>query len=182
MSDLQTKLFEYGIIERSPTEIEAFKTEHRKTYVKEKNAEYAQKQKRKTLLFTLDEFARLEQEAQKHGQKTAPFLKACIFAYLDQHFIFPSDEYIKTLEQAVRNISTKVNESLRYIHLNNEVTLADIQHLKNLLNTLETALSEQLRNPQILHEWLQDQHAKSPNFIPALLQNLSYFFTSQHDC
>lgn len=67
MSDLQTKLFEYGIIEKSHVEIQAFKAEHRKVYLKEKNAEYAQKQKRKTLLFTLDEFARLEREAQKHG-------------------------------------------------------------------------------------------------------------------
>lgn len=177
MTDLRTKIFQQKIHEKDADTIKQFKADHRKSYLKTKAKEYAAKQKRKTLIFPIDEYGFLQKQAKTFGIKMSPFLKGCITAYLGQTYILPSDGLIKNIEQSIRDLSNRLNEVLRYLHSSKDVAKQDIQILKTAIFNIEKLVSDALRKPPTIEKWLIDQQKKSVDFLPKLLKTVSELLT-----
>ena len=112
--NLQHKLFESGLIEQgNSAKIEAFKKAYRADYAKTYNKEFDSKTKRKTLIFTPDEFAYLEAQAKANEMKLSPFLKALIFAYLNSTFISAEPQKLTEIETLLREINRRFGESIQ---------------------------------------------------------------------
>jgi len=177
-NNLQNKLFESGLIEKgNPAKINEFKKAYRSDYAKDYNHEFNVKNKRKTLIFTPEEFEYLEEQATKYKMKVSPFLKALIFAYLNATFIYPEKETLLEIEKLLREINRRVTESIQYIHLSENITVNDIQSIKMDISALDKYISNALKNPPRIEIWLKNQIAKDDLFLPKLLQEIAKFLT-----
>jgi hypothetical protein len=174
-NSLQKKLWESGLFEQGDSsKIEDFKKTHRKDYLKKYNQEYREQTKRKSLNFTQDEFSFLEEEAEKYNYKQlAPFLKDILFAYLNESFINPDKNAIDEITHTLREINNAINESLKYVHLSQDVTLNDIQLIKQNISQIETSIERTLSSPPNLSKWIDKQQEKDADFISKLLKTLS---------
>ena len=170
--NLQTKIFELFDEKKYDTDLEVLKQKHRKAYLQQKYQEYKLKWKKETLRFTHEEFAEITQIAERYGLKRAPFLKACIFAYINDTFIVPDDTQIRVFERGINQIAQSINETVRYIHLNQNIRLADLEAIKQQIFQLELAVSETFRNPPNLKQWLTNQIHTDEHFLQKLNQIL----------
>ena len=167
--NLQQKIFKFFDEKKGgDLELEKIKQEHRKEYLKQKHQEYKTKWKKETLRFSAAELDELNHLATKHGYKRAPFLKACIWAYLHDYYVIIDDTKIRQIELSINHIQNIINESLRYIHLNTNITINDIEAIKQHVHNLEIEVSQTLRTPPKLKVWLQTQMKNDENFIPKL--------------
>lgn len=166
--NLQTKIFELFDNKEYDIDLETVKKEHQKAYKKRKNKEYAKKFHRETIRFTFEEIADLSVLAQRHGMKRAPFLKALIFAYIKDLYVLPSDHQVRQLELEIGKISQSVSESIRYVHLNQNITKADIEEIKKQIHELEIQVSDMFRKAPSIKLWLQDQVNQDERFIVRL--------------
>lgn len=175
-NNLQHKLFESGLIEEGDSaKINAFKKAYRADYAKTYNKDFQGKMKRKTLIFTPDEFEYLEAQAEQYQMKLSPFLKSLIFAYLNASFISTERETLTEIEALLREINRRIGESIQYIHLSETITVNDIQSLKMDIAELEKALSKSLQNPPRLEEWLKNHIEQDELFLPKLLRAIAYY-------
>ncbi|MGB1295737.1 MAG: hypothetical protein ACPG6V_09670 [Flavobacteriales bacterium] len=168
--DLQQKIFSLLDKEKSPEEInlEKAKEAYRKEYKRQKNQEYKSKWVRETIRFTPREIEELSAIAKKYGLKRSPFLKACIYGYLQDSFILPNDTKVRTLELGMNQIANTMNETIRYIHQNGQISLADIEKIKSNIKRLELVVSSTLRTPPNLQDWIEEHIQADPNFIKRL--------------
>ena len=175
-NNLQSKLFESGFIEQGETTaINGFKKAYRAAYAKDYNKDYDGKTKRKTLIFTPEEFEYLEAQAKHYQTKLSPFLKSLIFAYLNASFISIEQETLTEIEAQLREMNRRVSESVQYIHLSETINVNDIQSLKMDIAELEKALSKSLQHPPRLETWLESQIQKDELFLPKLLKAIASF-------
>lgn len=175
--NLQTKIFELFDQKEVHIDLDTLKKKHRKEYLKRKHQEYKLKWKKETIRFTHQEFAELTEISERYGLKRAPFLKACIFAYIHDTFITPDTTQIRIIESKINQIAQSINESVRYIHLNQNIRLADVEEIKQQLQQLEWNLSETFNNPPNLKSWIVDQINKDDLFVLKLkeiLKELNY--------
>lgn len=177
--NLQTKIFELFDQKEVNLDLDTLKKKHRKAYLKQKHQEYKLKWKKETLRFTHQEFAELTEISEQYELKRAPFLKACIFAYIRDTFITPDDTQIKIIESKINQIAQSINKSVRYIHLNQNISLADLEDIKQQLHQLEVTLSETFNNPPNLKSWVLDQVNNDDRFILKLKKTLKEL---NHDC
>jgi len=167
--NLQQKIFKFFDEKKgNDVELESLKKKHRQEYLKQKHQEYKTKWKKETLRFTADELEELGNLATKHGYKRAPFLKACIWAYINDFYVIVDDSKIRKIELGITQIHNSINESLRYVHLNENITFQDIEAIKQQVHNLEIKISDALRNPPNLRVWLQTQMKNDENFIKNL--------------
>ncbi len=174
-SNLQDKLFASGLVEKGDAElIQKFKQQHRKVYEKQRDKGYALTKKRKTLIFSNEEFAYLETEAKKYDLKLSPFLKAAIFAYLEQTFVFPDQETICQIERNQQDLNNRIAQTIQYVHLSANVTYEDIDGVLKEIKKLEILLTG-LQNPLSLHQWLESQIKRDRTFISKLLRVIATY-------
>ena len=180
--NLQQKLFDSGLIEKGTIkEIRAFKKEHRSEYSKEYNQAYREKTIRKTLIFSVSEFDYLETQAKAYKMKLSPFLKAVIFGYLQETFVFIEKETLTDIEALLREINGRVSQSIQYVHLSNEISLKDIETIKLAIFELEKSITKTLHQPPSLATWIQNHQEKDALFISKLLESIAQFLTKNHD-
>lgn len=171
--NLQTKIFKLFDDKQYDEDLEALKKTHRKEYLKQKHQEYKLKWKKETIRFTHEEFKELDEIASRYGYKRSPFLKACIFAYINDSYITPDNSQIKSFENSINEISQSINESVRYIHLNQAIKLEDVEAIKIQIHQLELAITNTLREPPNLKEWLVFQMKNDDRFISKLKETLN---------
>lgn len=180
--NLQQKLFDSGLIEKGTIkEIAAFKKRHRTEYVKQYNSAFSTDKKQKLLVFTLDEFQQLETLSKQYKMKLSPFIKASIFAYHNNSYI-PIDKHkISDIEALLREINGRISQSIQYVHLSNEISLKDLESIKQAIFELEKSIAQTLHQPPSLEVWLKNQQAKDEQFISTLLESIAQFLTKNHD-
>lgn len=178
MKPLKDRLFDECVLEKNSAEILAFKSQYRKDYQHFKHQEYATKYHRKTLLFTKAEFARLQTEAAKHQLKLSPFLKASIFATLNQVYLCPDDQTIRQIETSVRTCENQLTALFTLTQRPNIIQKDEFAAAKQQLQQLEQQLSHILRHPPTLDHWLQTQHQNSAEFLPTLLRSVAQLLSS----
>ena len=116
--------------------------EYMREYMRKRRAE----QKRVEVVYSLDEYRRLERKAGAHGRKVAPFIKACAEAYLTKSYVVPDEERVQELRLALRRIGTNVNQIARKANRSG-LESHDIDHALTLIYELEDRVGEALRNP-----------------------------------
>lgn len=175
---LQKELFARGLVEEGNTDkINLFKKAYRAKYAKEYNKEFVAKNSRKTLIFTPEEMEYLQEQAKKYQMKLSPFLKATIFAYLNSTFIFPEKDLLTNIEITLREINNRIAESIQYIHFSKTLTIEDIQQIKLQISQIEKSLSDNLKTPPSLENWLDSQVKKDEMFLPKLLKIIANYLT-----
>lgn len=175
--NLRNSLFESGILNRNAEQIDAFKKEHRKKYQQDYNKDLAKKLKRKAILFTEEEFNYLLDQAKLHSNmKLAPFLREVIFAYLSGSFISPNKDSISNIEFLLRNIQNKVSNYSQHL-FKSELTLEDIQGLKNQIKELDDFTRKALNNPPRLETWLESQIENDELFLQKLLTTIAHYIS-----
>lgn len=173
-TNLQQKLFDSGVLEHGSNKaIQDFKTTHFKAYKQQYNKEYQQKNIRKTLIFTPEEFEFLQTEADQHQQKLSPFLKQVIFAYFKGSFVLPTTTQLTETETLLRQINQRIAESIQYVHLSESVSIQDIETIKQTIAQLEIKLTEILHQPPKLNEWLNLQTQQNPRFVADILHTIA---------
>lgn len=118
----------------------------RRRYLREYMRKRRAEQKRVEVVYSLDEYRRLEREARAHGQKVAPFIKACAEAYLEKSYVVPDEERVHELRLALRRIGTNVNQIARKANRSG-LGSHDIEQALALIYELEDRVGEALRNP-----------------------------------
>lgn len=171
--NLQTTIFELLDNKKYDENLEAIKKAHKKEYFKQKHKEYKKKWKRVVLRFKHEDIADLVVIAKRHNLQTAPFLKACIYAYLKDIYVLPDSSQVTLLLASLNRIEQSVNQSLRYIHLSQNVSVSDIEVLKSKLHELEIHIERQFYHPPNLKLWLQDQINHDKRFIIRLKEILN---------
>ena len=181
---LQTEIFEFlgsdfdlqsKTSDPKNSKIELIKKNNRKTYLKQKHIEYRQKWKRIVLRFSKSEFLEISDLADKYKMKRAPFLKACILAYLNQSFVLPDSEQSLVIETALNRISNRINELVRYVHKQDSVSLKDLETIKTQLYHIEVTICHALRTPPNLKTWLEEQMVRDSSFAQRLEEILKAF-------
>ncbi len=157
------------------SKIELIKKNNRKAYLKQKHIEYRQKWKRIVLRFSKAEFLEISDLADKYKMKRAPFLKICIFAYLNQSFVLPDSEQSLMIEMALNRISNRINELVRYVHKQDSVSLQDLENIKTQLYHIEVTVCQALRTPPNLKTWLEEQILRDSSFVIRLQEILKEF-------
>jgi len=166
---LRDNLFSSGLIEEGDSQkIRDFKTKYQKEQSAAYMKEYQKKNKRKTLVFSPEQFTYLQNQANKHNMKLSPFLSAVIFAYLESSFVFPDEKSLSSIEMLLREINQRVAESIQYVHMSQTVELSDLEQIKKRIQSLEYYISETLGNPPRLENWIEDQVKKDDMFLPKI--------------
>jgi hypothetical protein len=173
---LQQKLFESGLIEKGNiADIKAFKRQHRLEYALNHQKEYSEKTVRKTLIFTKEEMGFLTEKASEYNMKLSPFIKELTFAYLLGYFVSPDENQKNSIEVELREMKNRITESIQYIHLNENISVKDIEALLQKITTLQESLYKHLENPPILKDWIENQIEKDELFLSKLLKAIAYF-------
>ena len=119
----------------------------RREYMRDYQRKRRAGKKRLELVYGLDEYRRLEREAQRHGRKVAPFIKACAEAYLEKSYVVPDEESVHELRVAMRRIGTNMNQIARRANRLG-VEHQDLEHVVSLIYELEDRIGAALRNPK----------------------------------
>ena len=119
----------------------------RREYMREYQRKRRAQKKRIEVVYDWDEFRRLEREARAHGQKIAPFIKACADAYLEKAYIVPDEESVHELRVAMRRIGTNMNQIARKGNRSG-LDSHDMNQALNLFYELEDLIGKAFRNPK----------------------------------
>lgn len=171
--NLQEKIFKFFDDKKYDTDLQEVKKEHRKEYFKQKQEEYKKKWRKIVLRFSYEELEQIDTIAQNHNLKRATFLKKCVFAYINDVFILPNDKQVNILENSINKIQQNINESIRYVHLNQNISREDLEVIKQQIHRLELVVSKSFRTPPNLHLWLLDQINQDHRFIVRLQEILN---------
>ncbi len=156
----------------TPDEVERLKRRYRKIYLKNYKAQY--KGKRKELVFSPEEFKRLEKLAGQHQMKLGSFIKACTFAYIDQEYILPDDQQALALERQIRAIGNNINQITYKLNATGQYNTIDSETIYHNLYQLEQAVSTAFRAPPNLLDYLKAVIKENPN-LKHQIQNLFYY-------
>ena len=154
--------------ELSPKELEKFKETWQKKRVKDYQREYKKKHHRKELLFKKEEWNILSNAAQKHKMKESNFLKSCIFAYLNQCFILPDDEDVRSLEIALIRYGTNLNQVARMANTRGDVLSGEIEKVIKDYKELRAFVHESLRVPNTISQLLETELENNPHLLTHL--------------
>lgn len=168
--NIQDKVFD--LLNKDPSaskeDIDRLRQENRKIYKRKKNQLYKSRWVRQTIRFTPEEIEKLSLIAEKFGMQRTHFLKSCIYAYLNNEHILINDQKIRTLELGVNHISTKINETIRYIHNNKHIEVSDVEKIKAHIERLTLVIDSTMRTLPNLKEWILENVKDDPTFIQRL--------------
>ena len=139
-------------------------------YKKQKNREYKAKWAREMIRFSPREIEELTKIAKQYGIARAPFLKACIYGYLKDHYVLPDDTKVRSLELGIHQISQSINQTVRHIHNNGIMSIDDLEKIKQQIHRLEAVISHTMRTPPNLKEWIRQQKQLDGQFVARLLE------------
>lgn len=180
METLKEYLTAKGLLnEPNPKKLEAAKEEYYKQYRKKYDSEYKKQFKRVELLLTTSEYRKLRKEAFEHHQKIRPFLKSCVFAYIDESFILPDDEKLRKLRLELLRIGTNINQLVRFVNRTVYIDNDQIGSLSQYLKEIDQKVCTALQQPTNLKEWLGDFLKQNPDNLQKLKILVSQFEAQQ---
>lgn len=166
---LKAYLFESGILEQgTQEEIAAAKKTYRRQYLKRKKEEYRARHQTISLSFTNEDAKELAQKASTYEMRLPAFIKACVYAYLEQIFVLPNEAEVQKIELLLRQIGNNVNQITRLcnrLSVSPETALCDIH---GLLQKLDGDLTELFRRPKSVEILLIEGLKQHPQFIHRL--------------
>lgn len=173
MESLYQYLHRIGLLEQetSPDELSRAKQEYRKSYQRTYQKNYRNTHIRKDIYFTPVEYKQLSKIAKKHNQSVPKLCKQLTIAYLKSQFVLPDDKQVRQLELYLLGVTNNLNQLVRYIHQRKEFNISDIENLKVMVNTMETKVSQSLRSPENLQNYLENKIQQKPETL-SLLQYL----------
>lgn len=175
-NNLQNELFAQGLIEEgNSAKIDAFKKAYKTDYDQNYNKNYKAKTQRTRLTFSDEEMSYLKDLAKSYNLPLATMLKASIFAYHKATYIHIDTSQFTTIEKTLNEMNRRIAESIQYIHLSKNISVADIQSLKMDIAELEKLMSTTLRNPPRLEDWIKEHCKNDAMFLPKLLQAIAYY-------
>jgi|GEM_PF-688955 hypothetical protein len=176
MPTLKEYLFASGVLEYGTLEeIEELKREFRKNYLYEKVRAFRSDRRSVSLTFPLKDAATFEKNAAYHNMKLAAYIKACVYAYVNQGFIVPDNQQIQRLELLLRRIGNNVNQVARTANSVEGNTQEVVTAIQSQVNILEADLSQHLRQPLNLEVAIRMELTRNPAFLHRLrylIQNL----------
>ena len=143
----------------------------RREYLKRYQRALRRRMRRAEMLFDPDEYERIKRSALRHNMKLAPFMRACINAYINQHFIPPEPDTIRHLELAILRIGGNINQIAKRVNTNKVADQPDIDAINQHLAELEDAVSFALREPPDLLQLITKHIQKDPA-LSKRIQNL----------
>lgn len=178
-------LFEYlhrtGALERNdPDFLQSAKRTYRKEYQRQKQRDYREQKHRIEILLLSKEKKILQKAAQKRGMKLSPFIKEAALGYLDFHFILPESSRVQSCELQLRGISNNINQLHRYIHQQKQIDSKDLYQLKEQVSKVEDIVTQTLRQPLTLQEYLATLLRENPEFLPELQKILQNHISNVH--
>lgn len=169
METLKEYLFASGILEYgTPEEIEEVKKEFRKDYLREKKRSFRSSHEEVTISLPLQDAATFEKNASYHNMKLAAYIKACVYAYVNQGFIVPDNKQIQHLELLLRRIGNNVNQIARTANAVEGNTAEIVTAIQSKVNVLEEELSQHLRQPLNLEVVIRMELGRNPAFLHRL--------------
>jgi hypothetical protein len=173
MESLYQYLHRFGLLEQktTPEELEWAKREYRKAYQRAYQKNYRNTHVRKDIFFTPSEYKQLSKVAQKYHLSVPGLCKQLTFAYLKTQFVLPDDDRVRGLELYLRGATNNINQLVRYIHQRKELSYSDIENIRGQVNSMETKVSQALRSPVNLQEYLENEIQQKPETL-SLLQYL----------
>jgi hypothetical protein len=173
MESLYQYLHRIGLLEQevTPEELARAKQEYRKVYQRAYQKSYRDANIRKDIYFTPTEYKQLSKVAKKYHLSVPGLCKQLTFAYLKTEFVLPADNHVRGLELYLRGATNNINQLVRYIHQRKELSYSDIENLRGRVNAMETKVSQSLRSPINLQEYLENKIQQNPETL-SLLQYL----------
>jgi uncharacterized protein YukE len=169
MATLKEYLFSSGILEYgTPGEIEEVKREFRRQYLYEKVRAFRAERRTVSLTFPLQDATTFEKNAAYHNMRLAAYIKACVYAYVNQGFIVPDNKQIQHLELLLRRIGNNVNQIARTANSVEGDTKNAVTSIQNQVNELEAELSQHLRQPLNLEVVIRLELQRNPAFLHRL--------------
>lgn len=174
--NLKSYLLACGVLENgTKKDIKAAKKKYRQIYQKQYQQDYQKRVIRKKIQFTKKEFKHIERLAKQHKQGIAPFLKSCIFGYLEQVFVVPDEEEVRQLELSIRRIGTNINQIARHTNREHRVGEETIKGIQQQIRGLEQRISTALRQPKTAVELFHDAAKDSPRAVQYLERLLTNY-------
>ncbi len=143
----------------------------RREYLKHYQRDLRRRMRRADILFDPSEYERIKRAAVDHNMKLAPFMRACINAYLNQHFIPPDADRVRHLEMAILRVGGNINQIAKRVNTNKVADQPDINAMNRHLAELEDAVSFALREPPDLLQLIAERIQKDPA-LSKRIQNL----------
>lgn len=148
MQSFKRYLDERGIDDNSPDEVkEEARREYRRMYRRRYQADLRARTRRVELVLKKPDAKELESAAKEHGMPLATFIRHASLAYARQTYIVPDPETVRELEIGLRRIGTNVNQIAKHANTERQVTTLDLERVWDLLEELESVVSEAFRNP-----------------------------------
>ena len=170
MESLYQYLHRMGLLEQevSPKELAQAKQKYRKDYQHAYQKKYRKAHIRKDIYFTPVEYKQLSKIAKKHNQSVPQLCKQLTIASLKSQFVLPDDKQVRQLELYLRGVTNNINQLVRYFHQRKDLNFNDIKNLKVLVNAMETKVSQALRSPENLQNYLENEIQKKPETLSLL--------------
>jgi len=184
MESLREYLFSTGAINGTEEDIAEAKALYRKRYQKQYQKEYFQNRSRRILWFSKDEFVKLQEYAVQHQASisvTPTFLKQCISSTVTREYILADQEQLFRLERGLRAWGNNLNQIARIVNSTKQCSDRNILSVIEIVNSLETLVSQTLRNPTPLLEQIDISLNKSPEFRDEMQNILNQHNSHIHD-
>lgn len=174
-----SKLYEYlrskGVLEHgTKKQIAQAKKEFWRFQDKERLKAFRKSSHRKDVYLTEREFEVLAAAAKRHGMKLGTFIRLAAMAYVKTEYLLPSDNAVHELEVSLRRIGNNINQLTKHVHQRG-FTPDDLVAFQQKLNELETQVSQFLRQPLPLAEFLKNLLLQKPEYADTLEQVLLDF-------
>ncbi|QGY44846.1 plasmid mobilization relaxosome protein MobC [Maribellus comscasis] len=164
-----------GLLEHGTEEqIERAKQDFKKLQQNSYATKFSQSHKRKSVYLTQKEMSVLMTAAKRHGMRLGTFIRFAALAYVKTEYLLPSDSKIQELEVALRRIGNNINQLTKHVHQRG-FTKEDLVAFQQKLNELENRVSDFLRQPLPLKEFLKNLLHQKPEYADVLEKVLKEF-------
>lgn len=164
-----------GLLENgSDEQIAQAKLDFRAQQMKARLEKFEESHTRKAVFLTEKEFEVLAAAAKRHGMKLGTFIRLAAMAYVKTEYLLPSDSAVHELEVSLRRIGNNINQLTKHVHQRG-FSPEDLVAFQQKLNELETQVSQFLRQPLPLAEFLKNLLLKKPEYADTLEQVLLDF-------
>lgn len=122
----------------------------RSEYMRAYQKQYRQLKVRKEISFSPKLYERFAKEADLRGLAFNAWVRDTLSAYLDQTFLVISPQDMQQLVLAIRRIGNNINQVVKYIHSEREVTTEQVHEMLELLKELEATVEAAVQQPELL--------------------------------
>lgn len=149
---------------------------YRKWYKRQHQRQRRKERKRLEIFPSDRELNLIQRQAKKHHLAASSFALKAIMAYLQQLYIVPDEEEIKSLQLALHKIGTNINQIAFQANKNKFADTHSIRLLNQQLSRLEQLIIQKLSQPQNLNTLVKaalDEHPSYARILQRILDRHS---------